>query len=190
MINTLVTIVIPSKNSLEGLKSTLNSILFQTKIKGTRVIVLDYGSTDGSAQYVAHVSSEFFKMLKIECLDFSKESKKIEVDTPYVFFASPGSTFKHSDLIINGVNLNSLTSKNSAYIIDNTKNIFKRFFHYYFPKKDAKGIIGVLCKSTEIDQIKNIKSGDFFNFSIEGDLTRNKYLISSAEIEKSAVILS
>ncbi len=189
MINTLVTIVIPSKNSLEGLKSTLNSILFQTKIKGTRVIVLDYGSTDGSAQYVAHVSSEFFKMLKIECLDFSKGSKKIEVNTPYVFFTSPGSTFKNQDLIINGINLNSLTSKNSAYIIDEPKNIFKRFFPYYFINKEKIGIVSIMCKSTEIERIKNEKNGDFFNFLIDTDLSSSSYRISRSKIKKSEVIL-
>ena len=68
MINSLLTIIIPCKNSVYGLKDTIESLLDQFKITGTRVLILDLGSDDGSYQYAAQASFEHFKKLKIESI--------------------------------------------------------------------------------------------------------------------------
>ena len=73
MINSLLTIVIPCKNSVYGLKNTVESLLNQFKIQGTRVLVLDLGSDDGSYQYAAQASFEHFKKLKIESIKVDSE---------------------------------------------------------------------------------------------------------------------
>lgn len=190
LLNTLVTILIPSNNTLEGLKTTLNSILIQTKIKGTRVLVMDYGSTDGSYQYAAQASIDFFKTLKIECLDFSKESANLDIATTFSFFVSPGVIFEDRDFIMNEVNTNFHTDKDCAYTINNNKTFFKSFFPHYFINKGEIGITSVLCRSAHASRIKNIKNADFFNFVINSDLSRKSHRISKARIEKSGIFLS
>ena len=152
--------MIPSNNTLEGLKSTLNSILLQTKIKGTSVIILDYGSSDGSVQYAAHVSSDFYKTIKIECLDFSEKNPQFGVYTPYCFWVSPGVVLEDRDFLMDEI---------------------------YYINKGQMEITSVLCKNTERSMIKNVKNGDFFNFLIDNDISRKNYRISKARIKKSSI---
>lgn len=187
MINTLVTILIPSNNTLEGLKSTLNSILLQTKIKGTSVIILDYGSSDGSVQYAAQASSDFYRTIKIECLDFKEKNPQFGVYTPYCFWVSPGVVLEDRDFLMEEINSNTITNKSCAYTIDNTKEFFKSFFPHYYINKGQMEITSVLCKNAERSMIKNVKNGNFFNFSIDNTISRKNYRISKSRIKKSSI---
>jgi len=78
------------------LKSTIESLVFQTRIRGTRVLVADFGSKDGSIQYAQQVSSELRNTLVVEPFDFKGERDKVfsSVTTPYVFYIAPGKTIK------------------------------------------------------------------------------------------------
>ena len=79
MINSLLTIIIPCKNSVYGLKDTIESLLDQFKITGTRVLILDLGSDDGSYQYAAQASYDNFKKLKPELKDVFYDPKLIKI---------------------------------------------------------------------------------------------------------------
>ncbi len=120
MIDNLLTIVIPCKNSVGNLKKTVEDITKKTKVKGTRVLILDFGSIDGSHQYAAQSSSELSRIIRIESIKM-EEGKKIKdaldlIDTPYILVMKPGSTFKDQDLLISAVNEISKTSYPIAYL--------------------------------------------------------------------------
>jgi len=120
MISDLLTIVIPCKDSVIELKRTVEDITKKTKIKGTRVLVLDFGSIDGSYQYASQASSEHIRKIRIESIRMKegesiKDSLKL-INTPYVLLLSPGSTFKEEDLILNSVNRLSRTKIPLVYL--------------------------------------------------------------------------
>jgi len=108
LINSLLTIIIPCKNSVYGLKDTIESLLDQFKITGTRVLILDLGSDDGSYQYAAQASFEHFKKLKIESIKIDKDLNLFkfidELRTPYSMVITPGSIPKNPDFIFNSIN--------------------------------------------------------------------------------------
>jgi glycosyltransferase involved in cell wall biosynthesis len=108
MISSLLTIIIPSKDSVLDLKKTIENLVLQTKIKGTRVIVADFNSNDGSSQYSIQASSELIKSLKIFPVNI-KENEIIgdlidRITTPYVMIISPGAIISDKDLIIKSLN--------------------------------------------------------------------------------------
>lgn len=108
MISTLLTIIIPCKNSVIELKKTINDIAKKTKIKDTRVLVLDFGSIDGSYQYAAQASNEMIRIIRIESIKM-EEGETVKdaynlVNTPYVLVMTPGSTFKDSDIFLTSIN--------------------------------------------------------------------------------------
>lgn len=108
MINSLLTIIIPCKNSVHGLKDTVESILNQFKIQGTRVLILDLGSDDGSYQYAAQSAFENLKKLKIESIKVDKELNLfrfiVELRTPYSMVITPGSIIKDTEFLFNSIN--------------------------------------------------------------------------------------
>ncbi len=108
MISTLLTIIIPCKNSVIELKKTINDIAKKTKIKDTRVLVLDFGSIDGSHQYAAQASNEMIRIIRIESIKMG-EGETVKdaynlVNTPYVLVMTPGSTFKDPDIFLTSIN--------------------------------------------------------------------------------------
>ena len=120
MVNTLLTIVIPCKNSVRDLKKTVEDITKKTKVKGTRVLILDFGSIDGSHQYAAQSSTELSRILRIESIKMN-EGKTIKdaldlIDTPYILVMKPGSTFKDQDLLISSINEILKNSHQIAYL--------------------------------------------------------------------------
>ena len=120
MVNTLLTIVIPCKNSVRDLKKTVEDITKKTKVKGTRVLILDFGSIDGSHQYAAQSSTELSRILRIESIKMD-EGKTIKdaldlIDTPYILVMKPGSTFKDQDLLISSINEILKNSHQIAYL--------------------------------------------------------------------------
>ena len=120
MVNTLLTIVIPCKNSVRDLKKTVEDITKKTKVKGTRVLILDFGSIDGSHQYAAQSSTELSRILRIESIkmDGGKTIKDALdlIDTPYILVMKPGSTFKDQDLLISSINEILKNSHQIAYL--------------------------------------------------------------------------
>ncbi len=120
MINSLLTIIIPCKNSLYGLKDTIENLLDQFKITGTRVLILDLGSDDGSYQYAAQASFEHFKKLKIESIKIDDDLNLFkfidELRTPYSMVITPGSISKNPDFIFNSINNISIKKVPSVYL--------------------------------------------------------------------------
>jgi hypothetical protein len=108
LINSLLTIIIPCKNSVYGLKDTVESLLNQFKIAGTRVLILDLGSDDGSYQYADQASFEHFKKLKIESIKVDKDLNLFkfidELRTSYSMVITPGSIMKDPEFIFNSIN--------------------------------------------------------------------------------------
>lgn len=125
MINNLLTIIIPCKNSVNDLKKTVEDLIEKTKINGTTVIIPDFGSNDGSYQYASQASSDLIKFLRIESLKM-EENEDISdlldrIRTPYILVITPGSTFKNNDIILD--ELNNLFKDNCplAYLKKNNK---------------------------------------------------------------------
>ena len=178
MISKLLTIVIPCKNSVKPLKKTIEDIIKKTKVKNTRVLVLDFGSVDGSYQYTAQASGEFIRMVRIESLKMP-EGENIKnsldlIDTPYVLVMTPGSTFKNADIFLKSVNEVSKTEYPIAYLrkadfINNFMSSFirsKRKVNAIFSKKEILSILDYKYDDPDseifLDNLANgIKIGGF-----------------------------
>jgi len=134
LISTLLTIVIPCKDSVNELKSTIENIVTQTKINSTRVLVLDLGSKDGSYQYAAQASSEYIRTLKIESIKYDP-SKILEtinnINSLYVLSVLPGTNFKSNDFILDS--LNSILFDENIYIFPFPKK--RSIKEILFPRK-------------------------------------------------------
>ena len=134
MIATLLTIVIPCKDSVHELKSTIESLISQTRIGSTRVLVLDMGSSDGSFQYASQASVEYSKILKIESINY-EDSKILEVmgniESVYTLTVLPGTNFTSNDFIFDNLN-SSMSSGNIFAFTNRSKNIIADIF---FPHK-------------------------------------------------------
>lgn len=189
MLKNLITILIPSNNSIEGLKTTVNSIFSQTKIKGTRVMILDYGSTDGSFQYTAQASSDLSRILKIESLDLKDKIPDFQIYTPYCLWISPGIILEERDFIMDEINMNSFMEKNCLYVLNKNTDILKNIFLKYYINKNQIEICGILCGIEDFTKIKNQKDGDFFNFFSDPKISLEKYRISRSKIKKSWIYL-
>ena len=178
MISTLLTIVIPCKNSVKSLKKTVEDLIKKTKVKNTRVLVLDFGSVDGSYQYASQASSDFIRMIRIESIRM-KEGETIKsaldlIDTPYVLVMTPGSTFSDPDLLISSVNEAPKMEYPIAYLrrvdfINNFMSTFikkKRKVNAIFSKKEVLNILDYQYDDPEaeiaFDNLSNgIKVGGF-----------------------------
>lgn len=176
MINSLLTIVIPCKNSVYGLKNTVESLLNQFKIQGTRVLVLDLGSDDGSYQYAAQASFEHFKKLKIESIKVDSELNLFkfidELRTPYSMVITPGSTIKDTDFIFNSIN-KVLTNKNA--------NVY---FKKYPLTKRILPLRNIRNKELEINCIVSEK-----NFLWEIEFGNNTLSIHSSQISRGKILI-
>lgn len=176
MIDSLLTIVIPCKNSLYGLKDTVESILNQFKIQGTRVLILDLGSDDGSYQYAAQASFENFKKLKIESIKVDRDLKLFkfidELRTPYSMVITPGSTIKDTDFIFNSIN-KVLSNKNA--------NVY---FKKYPLTKRILPLRNIRNKELEINCIVSEK-----NFLYEIEFENNTLSIHPSQISRDKILI-
>lgn len=186
MINSLVTILIPTNNSVDGLKTTIESILLQTKIKGTRVLVLDYGSDDGSFQFSAYASSEYKRILKIESIDLSKNAPEFEILTPYCLCISPGVIFENKDFLIDVVNSKGKENRDLIYYRGIPKNPLVDLFPYYFLKKGQIGIGSIFCNKERLWKIENEKTKEGFTFILKDKI--NKDLHKAIGMRKSSIL--
>lgn len=135
MIKDLLTIVIPCKDCVIPIKKTIENIKTKTRIAGTRILVLDFGSTDGSYQYVAQASSDLSYILKIESIRMKSEECISDVEssiiTPYVLVVKPGVVSDDPDIIMNSINKvltgnNTLVYLKDLGIINRVISIFKK----------------------------------------------------------------
>ena len=176
MINSLLTIVIPCKNSLYGLKDTVESLLDQFKIVGTRVLILDLGSDDGSYQYAAQAAFEHFKKLKIESIKVDRDLNLFkfidELRTPYSMVITPGSIIKDPDFIFNSIN-KVLTNKNA--------NVY---FKKYPLTKRILPLRNIRNKELEINCIVSEK-----NFLWEIEFANNTLSIHPSQISRGKILI-
>lgn len=154
MINNFLTIVIPCKNDIIGLRRTIESISRKTKISGTSIFVLDFQSTDGSPQYATQASSEMLKMVRIESIKIEEgESIKDVADiikTDYVLTINTGSVFNDIDAILKSIN-SILTDNQYPIVYLKPSNIFNNIISRFTPNR--RTISAVLSKK---ELVKNI----------------------------------
>lgn len=86
-----LTIVIPCKNELNYIGNTLKSISKQNYISGTRVIIADGGSTDGTLDVINVLKSLYMDTIKINLIKggkvaYGRNQGADLVDTNYVLF--------------------------------------------------------------------------------------------------------
>ena len=176
MINSLLTIVIPCKNSLYELKDTVESLLNQFKIQGTRVLILDLGSDDGSYQYAAQASFEHFKKLKIESIKVDRDLNLFkfidELRTPYSMVITPGSIIKDTDFVFDSIN-KVLTNKNA--------NVY---FKKYPLAKRILPLRNIRNKELEINCIISEK-----NFLWEIEFDNNTLSIHPSQISRGKILI-
>ncbi len=177
MINSLLTIIIPCKNSVYELKDTVESLLNQFKIEGTRVLILDLGSDDGSYQYAAQAAFEHFKKLKIESIKVDSELNLFrfidELRTPYSMVITPGSIIKDTDFVFDSIN------KVSGNTIPNV---------YFKEYSLVKRILPLRNIRNENLEINCIVSGKNFLFEIESK--DNKISIHPSQISRGKISIS
>jgi hypothetical protein len=175
LINTLLTIIIPCKNSVYGLKNTVESLLDQFKIVGTRVLILDLGSDDGSYQYAAQASFEHFKKLKIESIrvdDLNLFKFIDELRTPYSMVITPGSVIKNTDFIFNSIN---------KVLVNRNANVY---FKKYSLVKRILPLRNIRNKELEINCIVSEK-----NFLWEIEFENNTLSIHPSQISRSKILI-
>lgn len=172
MINTLLTIIIPCKNSIIGTKKTIEDLSKKTKIRGTKILALDFGSVDGTYQYIAQASSEMSKILKIESVKMEDDEniKDIidSVDTPYVLVINPGSTFKDDDFILSSLNKIPNTKEPLVYL--GRYSLFNSIISAFI--KNKRKINGVFYTK---DLLKNI---EFVDEDQEYGISLDKQILS------------
>lgn len=174
MIGSFLTIVIPCMNDVYGVKKTIENLSRKTKIAGTRVIVLDFGSTDGSYQYVAQASSEMLPSLRIESIKIEdggsiKDSIQ-SINTENVLVVSTGSVFKDNDVILKSINLILADSKYPIVYLKPSGRFLNNIVSRYI-NVDRKN--GAIFSKTEI--LKNI---EFNHKDPEPDIIIDKSVLS------------
>jgi hypothetical protein len=156
LISTLLTIIIPCKDSVYELKSTIENIAKQTRISSTRILVLDMGSKDGSFQYADQASVEHGKILKIESINYDPD-KILElmhnIRTLYTMVVLPGTNFKSSDFILD--NLNDILSNENILLFSEKNKIMDRIFSN---KRLKEGKIKI---SAELSSKNYLNSSEF-----------------------------
>lgn len=156
MINTFLTIIIPCINDVLGVKRTIENLSRKTKISGTRILVLDFGSTDGSIQYVAQASSEMLPSLRIESIKISEEESFSDaiksVDTEYALVISTGSIFNDNDVILKSVNAILTNNRYPIVYLKTSENFLNNIISRYINKDRRNGAI--FCKT---ESAKNIE---------------------------------
>ena len=171
MISSFLTIVIPSMDSFPRLIETINTLLRQTRIKGTKVIIADLGSSDGSLEYAHQESFEFRKNITIFPKSF-KEGRETYyhdlfgmIETPYVLFLTPGSILESKDSVMNLVNEFSIRNKKFIVGAKKNKNTFIDLF------TSVKSLINpenrfdlIICRT---NMLNYIKLDDDLKFSLE-----------------------
>ena len=99
MLSEQLTIVIPCKNEIGYLPNVLEILSKQEDIKGTRVIIADANSTDGTREYIQQ--NKFNGVLNIEMIEgghvaAARNAGLQLVTTPLVLFLDADALLTHS----------------------------------------------------------------------------------------------
>lgn len=174
MIKSIITIIIPSENCFPELKATIDNLILQTKILGTKILILDNKSNDGSVQYVSQAAFDLRNRLNINAIDAPLDEYIINKDelNPYVLWIKPGVTFKSKDSIINMIN--SVMRDENILILTNRKI---NFFNSYYLKKGKININCLMCKKDDIDLIDFKKEGESIYFPFNQKIRSKKYRV-------------
>lgn len=100
-----ITIVIPCRNEFNYIGKTIHFINGQHGIKGTRIIIADANSDDGTVEFVDFMIDLYKETLKIERIEggkvaFGRNKGASMVKTPYILFMD-ADTILTNDGIIN-----------------------------------------------------------------------------------------
>ncbi len=160
MIKEDITIIIPSLNQIEDLIKTIDFINTQYKSKICRVLVADYGSIDGSTQYISQKSWES-RGVEFDVISVPNEKRieeVIKIDTKYFMIVFPGFYARSRDFLVD--NYNILSSKKKPMVLLNEKKN-KRSVIPYILRKNKKIYSDFIFSSVEcLSQIISIGSGE------------------------------
>jgi hypothetical protein len=178
LVNTLVTVIIPSENSLEALKTTIDNLLLQAKCKGIRVMVLDK-SIDGSIQYASQASSELLRNIRIEPIGLKANQTEfdLKIETPYCIWITPGTIFKDRNFLIDEVNKISVTRKNLIYTEKERFNLVKFLFPFYTINSKKTNVFSVLCNKTDYKKVWYQKNSGTYNLTILDVVSEKNYKV-------------
>jgi glycosyltransferase involved in cell wall biosynthesis len=123
MIKDYLSIVIPCKNEENYIKRTLDEISLQARIKGTRIIIADGGSTDSTLQRIGEFIKSNYNKLEIEIIkggsvSVGRNKGAALVKTPFILFLDADITF--TDLSAIGMALDSLKENVKLELIGTT----------------------------------------------------------------------
>lgn len=123
MIKDYLSIVIPCKNEENYIKRTLDEISLQARIKGTRIIIADGGSTDSTLRRIGEFIKSNYNKLEIEIIkggtvSVGRNKGAALVKTPFILFLDADITF--TDLSAIGMALDSLKENVKLELIGTT----------------------------------------------------------------------
>lgn len=175
MIPSLLTIIIPCKNSVYGLKTTIESLAKQFKINNIRVCILDLGSDDGSYQYAAQASVEYFRVLKIDSIKVEKELSLITfmntIETEYSMLILPGTQIEDPEFIFNSIN--KIMNKGIPQVYLKEYPLFKRLNTF---GRIRKGDLEISCVISRKHFLSEIQGEHKINIH-PSQISKNKILI-------------
>jgi glycosyltransferase involved in cell wall biosynthesis len=134
-----LTIVIPSYNELNYIDATITSIAAQNGIWGTKVIIADAKSTDGTVELIKSLKTYYEPTIDIELIKggkvaYGRNQGGMRCKTPYILFMDADSTLKNPNQIketlgqMENEGLDLLTCNVSCTVDDwKCKTIFKIF---------------------------------------------------------------
>jgi glycosyltransferase involved in cell wall biosynthesis len=99
-----LTIVIPCKNEENYIERTINSIVRQKNIIGTRIIIADAFSTDKTRTIISDLQTKFKDIIKIELINggsvsFARNKGASLVNTKYTLFLDADTVLEDTELL-------------------------------------------------------------------------------------------
>ena len=101
-----VTIVIPCRNEINYIGQTIHYINAQHNIRGTRIIIADGNSDDGTAEFIDFMIDLYKDTLKIERIQggkvaYGRNKGAAMVKTPYILFMDADTILTRDGIINN-----------------------------------------------------------------------------------------
>jgi glycosyltransferase involved in cell wall biosynthesis len=107
-LNYIISVITINLNNLQGLKTTINSVLSQD-YSDIEYIIIDGGSTDGSCEFISSVSSKlsYFICEKDEGIYSAMNKGIVKAKGDYLIFLNSGDFFARPDSL-SSIYLNSI----------------------------------------------------------------------------------
>lgn len=184
-----LTIVIPCYNEVNYIGKTLESIKKQKGIGGTRVIICDNDSTDGTIHEISTYKQKFKNYLNIELQKGGRVARARNIGanlsrTSYILFLDADSTLTSSTQIkdalnemkINGYSLVTCKVKSTSPSL-RSKFAFKLFnLVNYFVSMKTPFAIGTFFLTTRVEFFKNGQFDETLQHSEDYCLSKNYYV--------------